>query len=82
MKKNPIRTPILFLVVLHSQTYRDTTYKLMLMLKTLACCSQKLTLEAVVAKENSVRSQVGWRVVSQLSFVLVQPHKRGKGVYI
>lgn len=50
-------TTILFLMALHSHTCRDT-YKLILILKTLACCCQKLTLEAIVVKRNSVKSWV------------------------
>lgn len=48
---------MLVLTVLHSQACRDT-YKLILVLKTLSCCCQKLMLEASVVKRNSAESWV------------------------
>lgn len=70
---------MLFLMVLHSQAYRDTSYKLLFMLTPPACCGQELTPGCCSRREFSNVSG-GRRVVPQLSFVLVQPHEGGKRV--
>lgn len=65
----------------HSHTCRDT-YKLMLVLKTVACCCEKPVLEAVVVKRSFIKFWVEWKGFSQLSFLLAQLHKREVGLRV